>query len=415
MDLSSSKIGTWMLFFLVLFLPLLFIPKVFNPYELPKFVVFVGFVFLLFLFNVKTILGKLASSKIDILTKLILTYGLVVYLADLLGIDPRTSFLGSQFRYQGFITLLAGIGLYLVVRYNVYNNYKNYIRWILIGGFLVSLFALWQGIAFYAFHDLTIPNYQGRIVGTIGNPNSLAGYLVMILPFALFNKNKIVKIVLSLMILTAIIFTDSRSAFLAVVIIFLVYGIRLLLKMTLSKIIKGFIIILVLIGIVKFVDYSLHKNLVSDQIPVIKERGCPESWPIEYPLKIISDIYSSKIFSFQREALCDNRLLMWIVGLEALNKRPIFGYGQENFEIVIPPGKMHAADNAHNIFLETAISSGFVGLLIFLGIIFTAFKKANFTIRMALVAFLIVAQFNPLSIAQISLFWSLLGVRRLAD
>lgn len=89
---------------------------------------------------------------------------------------------------------------------------------------------------------------------------------------------------------------------------------------------------------------------------------------------------------------------------------PLVGFGQENFEIAVPTGKMHSADNAHNIFLETAVSSGLTGLLIFLGIIFTAFKKANFTVRMALLAFLIIAQFNPLSIVEIMLFWFLLAI-----
>ena len=126
-------------------------------------------------------------------------------------------------------------------------------------------------------------------------------------------------------------------------------------------------------------------------------------------MKIISDIYNSKILSLPREAPCDNRLLIWTVGLEALSKRPILGYGQENFEHAIPGGKMHKADNAHNIFLETAMSSGLIGLFIFLGIVITSFRKASFTVGMSLLAFLIVAQFNPLSIVQISLFWFLLA------
>lgn len=404
--------SSFILRFLILILPLIFIPAIYNPYEFPKFIFFVTVVAILFLLNLKIIVKKMTTSKMDTLTKLVLLYGLIVYLADLLGLDPRTSFLGSIFRHQGFVTLLAGIGLFFLVRYNVYNGYKiykSYIIAILTGGFLVSIFALWQGIAFHIFHDLSIPTYQGRIVGTIGNPNSLAGYLAMILPFVLFNKNKIVKIVLSLVILIAVIFTDSRSGFLAVGFIFIVYGARILFKLKISKILKGFVIVLILIGVVQFINYYIHKNTVSKQTPVITERGCPESWPIEYPLKIISDIYKSKILSTGREAPCDNRLLMWIVGLETLVKRPILGFGQENFEIAIPTGKMHKTDNAHNIFLETAISSGILGLIAFVGIIILALKKANFTIRMALLAFLIVASLNPLSIVEISLFWFLLG------
>jgi O-antigen ligase len=104
--------------------------------------------------------------------------------------------------------------------------------------------------------------------------------------------------------------------------------------------------------------------------------------------------------------------LIATVGLQALAKSPILGFGQENFEIAIESWKMHTVDNAHNIFLETAVASGIVGLLIFLAIIFVAFRNANFTIRMALLAFLIVAQFNPLSITEIMLFWFLLAISK---
>lgn len=416
MNLSiESKIIN--LSFLFVLLPLIYLPNIFNPYEFPKFIFFVAVVSILFLLNIKTILKKMAVSKIDALTKLIFVYGLVVYLADLLGIDPRASFLGSIFRHQGFISLLAGICLFLVVRYG---HYKNYTRWILIGGFLVSLFAIWQGIAFNLFHDFSIPTYQGRIVGTLGNPNSLAGYLAMVLPFALFNKNKIVRIILSLVILTAVIFTDSRSGFLAVGIIFSIYIVRLILQLQLSKFIKiGIFIVIVSLVLFKFADLFNYRSTVVFENPalVAEERGCRESWPQEYPWKIIGDIYKNSPL-IERSAVCDNRLLMWIVGLEVVSKRPILGYGQENFELtqlLLPAGKMYVVDNAHNIFLETAVSSGFIGLLIFLGIIFTALRKANFTIKMSLIAFFIIAQFNPLSIAEISLSWFLLAVRQPAD
>ncbi len=423
--MSLSIIKVINLNFLFLFLPLIYLSNIFNPYEFPKFVFFVGAIFILSLVSLLRFWtgqndGKRTHFvfKIDTLTKLVFFYGLVVYLADLLGLDPRTSFLGSIFRYQGFITLLAGICLFLVVRYNTYYSYKiykSYITAILTGAFFVCIFSIWQGIAFNFFHDLSIPTYQGRIVGTIGNPNSLAGYLAIVLPFALFSKNKIVKTVLSLMILTAVIFTDSRSGFLAVGLLFLIYGLRFIFKLNISKIVKGLIIVLAFMGITQLTNFYIHKNTATKQSPAIIERGCPESWPTAYPLKIISDIYNSKVFSTQREALCDNRLLMWAVGLETVSKRPILGFGQENFEIAVPVGRMHPPDNTHNIFLETAISSGLVGLFLFLGIIFTTFKKADFTIRMSLLAFLIVASFNPLSIVEIMLFWFLLGVSQLAD
>lgn len=431
--MSIGKINSYAIFFLLTTLPLIYLPNTFNPYEFPKFIFFVGAVFLLLLFNLGRFWSRRSTPpqndgrkmpiafKIDALTKLVLIYGFVVYLSDIFGIDPRMSFLGSQFRHQGFITLLAGICLFLVVRNS--RNGQNGNRGILLGAFFVCLFSLWQTAAFYLFNDKAIPTYQGRIVGTLGNPNSLAGYLVMVLPFVFTMPRIIVRILLASLILTVIIFTDSRSAFLAVGFAFLIYGIVFIYRL---KLWRNIIVILLVITIVALFTLLLTNNTyppfrslfghlkgdfsVTNQALIVKERGCPESWPTEYPLKLISDIYNSKIFRATREAPCDNRFLIWVVGLEALSKRPILGYGQENFEIAVPPGKMHSADNAHNIFLETAVSSGVIGLLLFVAITVIAIKKANFPIKMSLLGFLIVAQFNPLSIVEIGLFWFLLGL-----
>lgn len=406
--------------FLIFILPLIYLPNIFNPYEFPKFLFFVAGVEILVLYFVWGRLKKnklLDISKIDIGVILVLGFGLVSLVSDIFGIDPKVSLLGSNIRHQGFLTLLCGIILFLLVRFSFNNkSYSSFKKAILVSAFLLSLISLWQVLEINIFHNYNIPTYNGRIVGTLGNPNFLGGYLAILLPFVLFNGRKtfkqiIIKAVIVFAILATIFFTDSRSAFLAVGLLFLIYGLRFIFRLNISKIAKGLIVALVFLGFIKFADYTIHKNIVATQVPPIKERGCPESWPIEYPLKIISDIYNSKIFNSQREALCDNRLLIEVVGLEALSKRPILGYGQENFEIAVPAGKMHVADNAHNIFLEIAVSSGIIGLLLYIAIIFYFLKKTSkWDVRLSIMTFLIIAQFNPLSISQIALFWFLLGI-----
>ena len=365
------------LFFL---LPLIYIPNIFNPYEFPKFVVFVGTVGFLGIATLRQAQGKLLrndKNKLDLLTCLVIFYGIIVYLADILGLDPRTSFLGSQFRHQGFVTLLAGICLFLLIRYNFHkdhNNYKDYTRWILLGGFLVCIIAIWQGIGVFIFHDLTIPTYQGRIVGTIGNPNSLGGYLAMVLPFLLFAKNKNYKhFVLSGVIIFVVFMAQSRGAILASGLVIALYVMKLLYKAVFWKKIAAIIVGFVLI------------------IFILKT-------------------YQSGIVKISRESIWDNRVLIWTEGLKAFQRRPILGYGQENFELIFPKERKMFVDNAHNIFLETLISSGVIGFVFYLWILICAFKKASIDIRMSFLAFIIVGQFNPLSITQISLFWFLLGI-----
>ncbi len=404
----------------VLIIPFIFVPNVFNPYELPKFILFVGGVEVLAaVFVLKCLVKKTFTlPRPDALTVSVLLFGAVNLISDILGLDPKISLLGSNVRYQGFITLFAGILLFLLMRY--FSNPKSlsvFKKGIWITSFLISVFALWQIVQLKMLQSL-IPTYNGRIVGTMGNPNFLAGYLVMLLPFVLWpsqeiKKSSLVRIIRLANVFTinlTIFFTDSRAAYLALVLLFLIYVLRLLPKLNIPRIAVWLSIILVFLGLFSFINMFMYKDTVlKDSIPTIKERGCPESWPQEYPWKIITDIHNNAPI-FKREALCDNRLLIWIIGLESLSKQPLLGYGQDNFELAIPSGKMHLTDSAHNIFLEIAVSSGLIGLLLYIAAIFIAIKKASFPIKMSLLTFLIVAQFNPLSIAQISLFWFLLGI-----
>lgn len=390
---------------LILFLPFLFLPGVFNPYEAPKFVFFAGAVQILavlcFFRFLKT--KRPVLPRVDKLTMLILLFGLVNLTADILGVDPKTSFLGSNFRHQGFVTLLLGIVLFLLLHSFSILSQKALLffrKSIIISGFLLSAFAVWQGIQLHFFHNAGIPNYNGRIVGTLGNPNSLAGYLAMILPFVFFYPRfylgKFGKIILIFLILSAVFYTDSKSGFLAAGVVFLVYFISAL-KTVRAKTLAVLAFILMCFGLLWI---FFPKNQIRQQMLLRTEKRCLENWPHEYPLLVTS---------FGRNSFCDSRVLVWIFGLESLSKRPFLGYGQENFGLVIPAGKMYRADSAHNIFLDTAVSSGVLGLFLYLSILYYALRKSALDIRMALIAFIIAGQFNPLSIAQIGLFWILIA------
>lgn len=350
----------------------------------------------------------------DIGVLFVLGFGIVNIISDVFGVNPMVSIFGNAFRHQGLITLLSGIIIFSLLRSPLL--FKKLLpvfrKTIIASALIISSIAILQAVQVNVFKNFTIPTYNGRIVGTFGNPNFLGSYLTVLLPFALWYKqkiNKLLRLTIVLTIIIAIFYTDSRAAYIALAFLFLVYALYLLSKSNLSKSIIWSSVILVFLGLFAFLNLFVYKSVIfNDSAPVIKERGCPESWPVKYPLKIITDI-RSLIPNFKREAPCDNRFLIWAVGLEALIKRPVIGYGQDNFEQAILAGRMHLVDNAHNIFLETAISSGLLGLLFYLLIIFYALRKASFDIKMSLLAFIIIGQFNPLSIAQISLFWILIG------
>lgn len=379
MRLSRGQIVEWGIFFLLLFLPLVYFPFVFNSYELPKFILFIFIVSFLF---VTFITGNNFSHfRFDFLTILVLSFGLLVYIANIFGLDPATSFLGSKFRHQGFITLLSGILLFLLVHWSLGRTKKTldfYKKALLLSIIPISFIALYHAVAFYIFHNYQIPIYQGRIVGTFGNPNFLGGYLAVLLPFVFFiswNKKNFWQIILIGMILVVILLTRSRSAMLGVGFVLFVYWFSVIIN---SKTWRKFVPIIIGIVLLSFLYNGYQKNLLI-------------------------------VYKYSK---WDNQVVIWKEGIGAVLKRPMLGYGQENFELAISSKKMLRVDNAHNIFLETAVSSGILGLLLFLAIIIAAIWQASFVLKISIITFLITAQFNPLSIAQIALFWFFLGLSR---
>lgn len=379
--MSRTKIVLWGIFFLILFLPLIYFPNTFNPFEFPKFITLIAVVqiWTLIYFLRPLTKKKEIDFPTDLLTILILCFGVWVLISDILGLDLRTSLLGSKYRDQGFVTLTSGILLYLLMRF-LNKEYPMQLEQgvslsILGSAFFVCFFVLWQAVSLNILNNYVL-TFQGRIIGTFGNPNFLGGYLSIILPFILnyFRGSIPIRLSFISIVLFVIFLSGSRSALLASMTVLLLYALytRILITKT-TNLFKSFLVLIPLI----ILFGSISKTSFYSQL------------------------------NFNRTSKFDNRLVIWSLGLKAIPNRLIMGYGQENFELIIP--RRSKFDHAHNIFLETAISSGVIGLILYLLIILQALKKSNLIIKLSLIAFLITASFNPLSIAQIVLFWVLLG------
>lgn len=370
---------------LVLITPFIVVFSSYSPYEYPKFLFYsIGAGMLLCIALFSWLYQKTSFHFLhNHFYLLVIAYICIVFLSNFLGSDPVVSFWGSHFRHQGFLLLLANVGLFFAIslqnKKDMELAYMVFEKGAVVVAFLLCIFAFWQAFAAFVLHAASIPLYQGRIVGTFGNPNSFGGYLVMLLPFVLFVDYSFVffqrmvfvfRFIFVLGIVFAILLTGSRGALLATVILFALVGL-----LNKGFIIKGWRKII--LGMAFFTLLFLGGLLQSRQSP----------W--------------------------DNRYIIWQGGWEAFLERPVLGYGQENFAHAFTKVKFYPLDNSHNIFLEIAVASGIVGLVLFLSIFGKAFFQANLAIKMSLVAFIIVAQFNPLSIAQIAFFWLLLGFKDL--
>ncbi len=373
---------------LISFLPLVYLPGNYNPYELPKFIVFVlGSLLMAILTVAKTIANKQSlvgkTNVFDKLAKLVFAYWLIVLLTDICGADPRVSILGSYWRHQGFILLSSGVIFFLSLRLSFRKIPNYWLALLPLSAFLISFITILQGIGYYLLGSTAVPTYGGRIVSSLGNPNALGGWLVITAPFLFLEilprlkPPRLIKGILLTGMIIAIFLSGSRGAVLAAGTTVFVW--------------------LICRSVKKPTGLKSHPFL-----PFLIGMGAV----------ILGGILISNSGHFDHSSPFDNRFIIWQAGWRAVVKEPILGWGQENFEVIFPQRRLTKVDNAHNIFLETAVSTGLLGLLLYGGIIIQAFKEARLGIKLSLVAFLIRASFNPLSIAEIAFFWFLLGWER---
>lgn len=386
MRLSSERLLLYSLVIFFSLLPFLFVPSVFNPYELPKFFLLVFSAELLIILFLARFVKRPSFFLIDALTWLVIGFAGITFLADVFGLDPKVSLLGSMYRRQGFLTLLSCLSFFLVTR-SLFQKQQLYmisllVKSVFITTLILCLYALYQAVFALLLHDPRIPLFQGRIVATLGNPNFLGGFLVMLLPFLLWPEvallpkqlrkyEILLRLVVIVIAIVVIALTVSKSALIALLFVLFAYF------------------------------FSVLKTLMQRRVVVI----------IAFLLCLFFLLsYQSDLLNLKRDSIWDNRLLIWSAATQAIVSRPIFGYGQENFALVFPKERHINVDQAHNIFLEIAVSSGVSGLFFFLAIIFISLKHSGPMVRTSLAAFLITAFFNPVSIAQLALFWILLAL-----
>jgi O-antigen ligase len=200
-------------------------------------------------------------------------------------------------------------------------------------------------------------------IKTFMNPIYFAMYLSAILliggfsfiqkqlqTFFIFNKSTIFQIIGLLFIHYLIYAIASRMAILATVVaqLGIVFIWMFLLK---KKYLKG-ILLFGFVLVFNFLSLSLSQQAKAR----LQETGGPE----------------------------EVRILLWKTAITQFSKAPIFGYGSGDYKDVMKEGYLEIGyqygydhgQNAHNQYLETGVSVGIVGVLVFLGWFFFAFKAS---------------------------------------
>lgn len=224
--------------------------------------------------------------------------------------------------------------------------------------------------------DLTLfqhPSYVGMFV-ILSTLISFASFF----DYNIRKRYRIIWLIISSLMLSAVYFFSSRATFLSVLIIIPAY---FLVKLWRTKIIS--IIIILVIGFILFFGLVFIK-----------------SNKVEY---ILNDQSNS---TFEQKIRMDSRIEIWISAIAVIKKNPLLGAGvgdscdelKKEYKKRGFSGYYYENLNAHNQFLEVGINSGLIGLLIFITIIgllvYQSISKANYILGLFLLSMIIFFMFE---------------------
>ncbi|MFA4943002.1 MAG: O-antigen ligase family protein [Patescibacteria group bacterium] len=367
---------TYLLVFFAVPLALAFFLKTDNVFELNKIVLFRSLVYVLFILTL--IKAFFFSSRQKFSRRYLLPVLILIIFGAIslfFSIDPANSYYGLADRQQGYRSLLFYGWWFFLLLYNLVTSNDldkkiHRIFWVIMGSsFFVSLYGLLQilGIDFISWTEP--PFITHRTFSTLGQPNFLGSYLVLIMPLLLYGLIKYRKFWPRLILAVLLVFqlatlfaTGSRSAWLG-----LLGALVLLAYWNLSRPWpslqrpqrRGVILISFLLGLVAII--SLFQN------PYISQR-----------LKTSLDFSHGSVSA---------RFNFWSGAIQSISHRPLLGYGLENqgrefikyYQVNwAQTGFVNAGTNrAHNLILDLLLTVGIIGLAVYTFVYFSFFKWAN--------------------------------------
>jgi tetratricopeptide (TPR) repeat protein len=408
------------LFLAIFFLtPLIFTQSNSELFELPK----MYFVYLLTTLITTFHLINVIQKQVPLIKKTFLNIPLALFLisqiiSTVYSIDPHTSLFGYYSRLNGgLLSLICYVILYLILFDYINHDFKKQIiNFFLLSGLLVSIYAIAQH--FGIDKNWWVQDVQSRVFSTLGQPNWLAAYLCILIPFSLYkilnSKIKSIDFVignLSLVIFfISLLFTKSKSGIIACLTSLVIYFIFNLIKT--KKINKLLILNYSLLIILTF----LINNPIKDYfVSFVGARHISSLTPTE-------NAEPSKLLITPSG---DIRKIVWTGAIDLWKKFPIFGTGVETFaysyywtrpvEHNLTSEWDYLYNKAHNEYINYLATTGLVGLvtysLLILSVLYSLFinhKSKLFLPLLCSYLTILITNFAGFSVVITSLFFFLL-------
>jgi O-antigen ligase/tetratricopeptide (TPR) repeat protein len=313
--------------------------------------------------------------KWNYITKSIVVFVGIVFLADLFSKYPFKSFWSNYERMEGFVTIIHLAMFYFVVS-SMFKAPKWW-TWFwnteLVAGLIMAVYGFFQLAG-----KIAVDQGGVRLDGTLGNASYLAIYAVfnMFIALMMFYKTpqKVWKWVYGILFIAqgiVLYYTATRGAILGfiggIILTALIIAWKERQNTTMRKVAAYLIGIVVVLALL-FVAFR-NSNFVKTS-PVLSR---------------------FTEFSFN-DSENIGRTDVWNMAIKGAEERPILGWGQESFNYVFNTfynPNMYAQeqwfDRTHNIVLDWLINAGVLGLLaytsLFVALLYMLWKKTHITME----------------------------------
>jgi len=355
----------------------------------------------------------------------------ILGLAIIFSQSPYRSFWGSYSRKMGYLTWLHFFAFFLILFFNLKNNkqIKRILKAILFSSLVVILYGFCQFLGFDFVNWYEPASRTFRIFSTIGQPNFLGSWLLLVIPIIVlfliraskkFKKDKSIKqqiigaLIVSLLFFAvfSLALTQSRGAWIGFFFAFFFFSIiynflqkqkRLALPLT--------TLLVIIIIFTVYLNFNPLSPRLDDSFLVSRFKS---------------------LTNLRHSVTGQARINNWEVAINLIKQKPVLGYGMEtqsfNFVKYYKPEmalveKINVyPDRAHNDFLDTLLISGVLGLVSYLFLIGSVFyfalknifkNKSRLTVLIlltGLLGYLISLQFSFHVIPTAIYFWGYMAI-----
>lgn len=415
-DIDATKVNNFLLYLILGLVPLIVIPingTLQTAWSKLGFLLVISLVFIYLSIKKR---NKIIFMENTMENRFFAGYYILVFISVIRSIDPMISLVGSKYRHDGFIALLAYGFAYLIAR-NAKKIERHLFPIVSITSVLVAIYGILQ---FYKLDPVPIDLYAFKWTGlafsTMGNPNFLGSYLVLSIPMPIylyFYKGKKLGLAAYAILFLALLTTRTRGAwigaFIALIAFLVLHHVRSGFRKSEWK--KVLVVLLTSIAMILFFMITSGSEFMTRFLSLFIDLS-----------KIIKDDETAYLGG-------SSRVYVWGKVLELIRMRPFFGFGLDTMYIAMEMyfrgqitadfGKYRNWDKAHNEYLNIGVSSGVLSLLAYFGFIFFALKKglkkmknheAYVPLLAAIIGYLVQALFNIQVIMVYYLFFAYLGI-----